>query len=127
MSKLAETIRDWSILIVKSGDWKNSKDYMAKLGKIKTGWRPAVVAIVALSKQAQDEKQAVQVSKLISEWLPADMPTKAVAMLHRYEKAMMQRIGTRWTMEAAFFNSLSRSPEGRAYIRSLRSPLKEKK
>ena len=124
MSKLATTIRDWSVLIIESGDWQNSMDYMVKLGKIKTGWRPAVVAIVALTKQAQDEKQATEVSKLIAEWLPADMPTKAVAMLHGYEKRMYHRLRSPWGVERSLLREISLSPHGREYLASLRSPLK---
>lgn len=123
MSKIGIGIRDWADWIVASGDFGNARAYIRSLGFHKTGWRPAVIAVRAIMERTRNEAQANQASLLLEEFMP---PTPAWAMgamasLRRLQKNTYRRLGSAWGVERNIIWEISQTPEGRAYLKSLRT------
>ena len=127
MSDILDSFKEYAIYVTKSNDWDNAYQYLNRVSTYKNGWRLCAVCIRRLMQKVKTPRQAAIVSRLIVECMPMETPTAITVYLHQAERRCYERLGSPWGIEKSIVREIAATPQGRAYLASLRSPRKETK
>ena len=124
MSDILDSFKEYAIYVTKSNDWDNVYQYLNRVSVCKSGWRLCAVCIRRLMQKVKTQRQASVVSRLIVECMPMETPPAIMTYLHCAERRCYERLGSPWGIEKSIVREIAASPQGRAYLRSVRIPSK---